>query len=89
MKRKSKEITEKLDEAKSKFEELVELQKQAEKEEIDIIEKTTSEISKIADEKNMFCGVVLSKQDIISIVDLALKSGGESVKIPFKLYYNE
>jgi hypothetical protein len=36
----------------------------------------------------MFCGIILNHADLIAVVDLALKTG-ESVKIPFRLYFNE
>ena len=71
-----------------KIEELEQLAQQAEMEEKTMIENAEKQIQGVADSINMFCGVILSKQDIVAIVDLALKTN-ESVKIPFKLYFKE
>jgi hypothetical protein len=71
-----------------KVAELERLQAEAEAEEKQKIESATSSIETIASDIEMFCGVILSQQDIVAVVDLALKTG-EPVKIPFKLYFKE
>ncbi len=45
-------------------------------------------INEICSEKDIFCGVVLSHDDILNIVDMAIKMK-ENIKIPFKLYFKE
>lgn len=87
MARKNKEIKESLKKAQDKLSELERLNKEAEEEEKAQLDKAHSDINEIAESNDFFCGVILSQDDIVSIVSLALKSG-ESVKIPFKLYYN-
>jgi hypothetical protein len=71
-----------------KVAELERLQAEAEAEEKQKIEDATASIEMIASGIEMFCGVILSQQDIVAVVDLALKTG-EPVKIPFKLYFKE
>lgn len=87
MARKKKEIKESLKIAQDKLAELERLNKEAEEEEMAQLAQVEADINAITEEKELFCGVILSQDDIVSIVSLALKSG-ESVKIPFKLYYN-
>lgn len=45
-------------------------------------------INEMCSEKDIFCGVVLSHDDILNIVDMAIKMK-ENIKIPFKLYFKE
>ena len=45
-------------------------------------------INEMCSEKDIFCGVVLSHDDILNIVDMAIKIK-ENIKIPFKLYFKE
>jgi hypothetical protein len=53
-----------------------------------LIEKqkeTHAAIKKLADESGYYCGVILDKENLLSILKLALESG-DSVRIPFNLY---
>lgn len=86
MARKSKEINEELKKVQEKLEEVEKLKQEAEAEEKALFEIAETEIKTIADKNDMFCGVILNRDDIVAVVDIALKTG-ESVKIPFKLYY--
>ena len=88
MARKVKVVYDEREKALKKVEELEQLAKEAEAEEKAMIENAEKQIQTVADSVNMFCGVILSRQDIVAVIDLALKSG-ESVKIPFKLYFKE
>lgn len=62
------------------------LEEEADKES-KLIDDTKQEILKIAEAHNMFCGVILAKEDLIKIFTLALED--TTIKIPFNLYYNE
>lgn len=57
-------------------------------EEKQMLEDTEKAITEIADGKELFCGVILTPDDITAIVSLALKAK-DNIKIPFKLYFKE
>jgi hypothetical protein len=95
MKRKSKELeielnaqAKELAEQKERLEATEKLRQEAIKEEQEFLAELTSNINKIGDDNGLFIGIVLSKEDIVSIIDLALRTN-ESVKIPFNLYLKE
>lgn len=74
--------------AKQRLEEFEKLEKEAQDEEAARVQNVEQSIAKICTDNNMFCGIILTKQDIVSVVSLALESN-ENVRIPFKLYFNE
>jgi len=84
--RKIKEISEELKKAQERLEEVERLKLEAETEEKALFTKIELEINTITELNDMFCGVVLNREDIVAIVDIALKTG-EPVKVPFRLYY--
>ena len=53
-----------------------------------LLESTKEEISNILESNNIFCGVILNKDDIAELVKIAIEAGG-TIKIPFNLYFNE
>ena len=57
-------------------------------EEKQMLEDTEKAIADIAAGKELFCGVILTPDDITAIVSLAIKTK-ENIKIPFRLYFNE
>ena len=75
-------------EAEKQLLELASLELEAQKEEVSIVETAEKNINDIALLNGLFCGVILNHVDLVAIFDLALKTG-ESVKIPFRLYFNE
>ncbi|MDP2060676.1 MAG: hypothetical protein Q8J97_13120 [Flavobacteriaceae bacterium] len=75
--------------AKEKLAEIERIRLEAENEEALKMEVSGKQIDEIAAENGMFVGVILTKADIVAIIDMALKSGGENVKIPYRLYFNE
>ena len=75
-------------EAQKKITELEILEQEAQKEEINIITTVEDNINTVSKDNGLFCGVILNHADLIAVFDLALKTG-ESVKIPFRLYFNE
>ncbi len=88
MTKKINSIREQKLDAQKKIQELELLEQEAQKEEINIIETAEKNINDVARLNGLFCGVILNQADLVSIFDLALKTG-ESVKIPFRLYFNE
>lgn len=75
-----------LDEFNLKAREVTEGYSEILKEEQELIDKVKMEIQAIAASHNMFCGVILTNQDILGIMDVALKNKGQTVEIPFHLY---
>lgn len=88
MARKAKELRGKTIEAAEKFKEMERLLKEAEEEEKKRMEDIERQIQDVASINGMFCGVKLTNQDLINIIQLALETK-ETISIPFKLYYNE
>ncbi|HSO89262.1 MAG TPA: hypothetical protein VLQ91_22100 [Draconibacterium sp.] len=88
MTKKINNIREQKLEVQKKIAELEQLEQEAQKEEINIIETAEKNINDIASLNGLFCGVILNHADLIAVLDIALKTG-ESVKIPFRLYFNE
>jgi citrate lyase beta subunit len=75
-------------EAEKHLAEIAALELEAQKEEVNIIETAEKNINDIAKLNGLFCGVILNHADLVAVLDLALRTG-ESVKIPFRLYFNE
>ena len=88
MTKKINNIREQKLEAQKKITELEILEQEAQKEEINIIRTVEDNINIVSKDNGLFCGVILNHADLIAVLDLALKTG-ESVKIPFRLYFNE
>lgn len=88
MERKTKKINIEKLEAKKRLEEIEKLEQEAQAEEISKVQSIEQSITKICTDNEMFCGIILTKQDILAIVEIAMQSG-ENVKIPFKLYFND
>ena len=88
MARKSKKVREAAEEQAKRLQEMKELLEIAEQEEKKLLENTEESIKEIADKNNIFCGVILSHEDLLSVLRLALETK-ENIKIPFKLYFND
>jgi len=88
MARKVKTINQEKLEAQKRLAEIERLELEAQQEEKDIAEMVTNSINIACNDNNLFCGVILTHDDLISVLQVAMKSG-EQVKIPFRLYFNE
>jgi hypothetical protein len=88
MTKKINSIREQKIQAEKQVAELAALELEAQKEEINIIETVEANINTVSKDNGLFCGVILNQADLVAVFDLALKTG-ESVKIPFRLYFNE
>ena len=87
MKRKIIALNDEVRKAKAKLAEIEQIRLEAEAEEKQIIDSVDCMIKQMEEDNGLFCGVMLTKNDIVAIVDIALKSG-EEVKIPYKIYFN-
>lgn len=86
--RKTKVIQLEVSKAAEKLVEVQKLQEEAEQEEKKLVEDVEAKIKAIADGQNLFVGAILTRHDLLAILDIALQTG-ESVKVPFKIYFNE
>ena len=88
MVRKSKSVKEEYDKAYARLKEINDIQQLAEAEEVKTLEDTEAAIKELCNDKGIFCGVILTPEDISNVINLAIKTG-ENVKIQFKLFYND
>jgi len=88
MTRKSKSAKEEYEKAYSRLQEINDIRQIAEAEEIKTLEDTETTIKNLCSEQGLFCGVILTPEDISNVITLAIKTG-ENVKIAFKLFYND
>lgn len=86
--KKRKDILSEMEEAKKRLEEIERLAEEEKQESINLLEETSKQIEDIAKEKDLFCGVILTKDDILQIVSLAIDTK-ENISIPFKLYFKD
>jgi len=75
-------------EAEREFMEAQQQIKDAELADIANLEATKDRILSICEEEGFFCGMILTKEDILSIVSLAIDNK-DNIKIPFVLYFNK
>lgn len=87
--RKSKATKDELIKTAERLREIEELNRIAEEEDAVRLNLISDQISKIADDNDMFCGVMLTRQDIIAIIDLSMRTKEEAVKIPFRVYFKD
>lgn len=88
MVRKSKKVREEAKQQAKRLEEMKELLEKAEQNEKQTLEDGEENIKQITEKDNLFCGVILSHEDLIAVLKLALETK-EVIKIPFKLYFND
>jgi hypothetical protein len=93
--RKSKTVKEEFNDAQKhlkevelRFLEVQELLKLSQEEEIQTLANTETSIKDISASINAFCGVILTHQDVLNIVSIAMETS-DNIRIPFKLYYND
>jgi hypothetical protein len=76
------------DALRKKVEEAGEAAKKAALEEQQMVEDTRKKIEGIAEENGLFCGVVLTQEDLLKIFEMAMVTK-EHIKIPFQLYFSD
>ena len=97
MARKTKQIKEEVEKAKKKAEEALAKQQEveqlvieAEEEERAILDRTKESIENLCNADNLFCGVVITTEDIMMLLRQKLSIGkDENIKIPFHIYFND
>ena len=77
-----------LDALSVKAREMEELSAKAAEEEKMFLEETSVKLDNLCSEANVFCGVVLSFQDVVNILQLMMETR-ENVRIRYNLYFNE
>jgi hypothetical protein len=77
-----------LDALSVKVREMEELSAKAAEEEKMFLEETSMKLDTLCREANVFCGVVLTFQDVVNVLQLMIETR-ENVKIRYNLYFNE
>jgi hypothetical protein len=85
---KAREIKKEAQQLKNRLLEIEELQRRAEEEELQRLKDVEEQIKAVIEENNMFCGAYVTRKDLLAILEMAFTTT-ETIKIPFKLYYNE
>jgi predicted nuclease with TOPRIM domain len=87
---KANKIIEKLnkeqEELKARFEASVDNLKKIEDKEKELTDATRKLIDDECEKNEMFCGVILAKDDILTILDLHMTTG-EPVSVPYAIYF--
>lgn len=86
--RKTKTLKSEMDKITARLSEIQKLAEEAKLEETHKIEGMKVSINEICETENVFCGIILTPEDVISIVQLAIISK-ENVKIPYNLYFDD
>lgn len=55
--------------------------------EIRLLEEKTNEINTLCAEEELFCGIIITPDDVLQIIKIAIETK-ENIKIPFRLYFN-
>ena len=87
-KRKVKTLVEETQKQVDKLKEIQELLELAKKEETEKIESVIKQIEMLCKQNDVFCGVILTSDDLVSVIKMAIQSK-ENIKIPFRIYINE
>lgn len=82
---KTKEIRAELTQQYQRQSEIEALLVVAQKEELAIIDTMKDHINSLSSENGLFIGVILTPEDILGIVQLAMERK-ENIKIPFNIY---
>lgn len=85
MKKKSKIVREESLSLQSRLEEVNQLLEEALAEEKEKEETLSATLTDLCEEQGYFCGVVLTPEDVATVVALAIQSK-ENIRIPFRLY---
>ena len=81
-------IKKEADRALEKVKEVEELVRRAEEEDKQLIGSVAGNIDQLCSEKGLFCGVILTLEDVVSIIRLMIEKQ-ENVKIKYNLYFEE
>ena len=76
------------EELRKNIEAAEEAERKAKEEEDKLYKDTVAGIDKLAEDGGFFVGVILNHNDILAVIDLAMKTK-EAIKIPYRLYNAE
>jgi len=82
--RKTRDLANEAKQAAARLAEIEALREEAIREEREAIEGLQAQIDGLCGE-DYFCGVILTHQDLLQIIGLALENN-ENIRIPYKLY---
>jgi len=71
-----------------KVKETEELKIKADEEDKQLVESVENKIKTLTEDSGLFCGVILSTQDLLTVIQLAIESK-ENISIPFRLYFKD
>lgn len=77
-----------LAEAQRRMEEIQQTMEQAKAEEEKMIASVTSQIQQLCDDNSLYCGLILTPKDVLTIVEAAI-GAKDNIQIPFRLYFKE
>lgn len=80
------EKQQKYEKAKQQIGELEAYIKKYEQENDNIIANAETQVKKICEKNNLFCGIVLTKELLLQLIDMALTTD-ENILVPFKIYF--
>ena len=72
--------------AEKEVEEAKAAENQARLDEIENLETVRNYVTEYCEKEGYFCGVILTREAILQIVNLAMESHDDQIKIPFQLY---
>ena len=72
--------------AEKEVEEAKAAEEQARLDEIENLESVRNYVTEYCEKEGYFCGVILTREAILQIVNLAMESHDDQIKIPFQLY---
>ena len=86
--KKAKALAQEAEKLVSRLKETQELIKEAQQEEQERLQSVTGQIETICKDNDVFCGMILTVDDLAAIIKLAVDSK-QNLKIPFRIYLNE
>lgn len=84
--RKSIQKQQEYEKAKVKLDSLEAEIKKYKEEEDKIISNAEKKIKKICEKDNLFCGIIVNKDILLQLIDMALDTK-ENILVPFKIYF--
>ncbi len=84
----AKRVREEAEKMIGKLREIEILVNEADLEENAKMEVTRHAIDALCVEENMFCGIILTIDDLLNVIRMAIEKN-DAIKIPFNLYYND
>ena len=76
------------DELKQRLDEVNVIISKSEEEEMEKIKSIREKVTEICDAEGLFCGIILTKHDVLRLVEIAIDSK-DNITIPFNIYFKE